>query len=150
MHPFQIQFALQRKKHITFKNLVFSLKKNQINVHPKLFEDKNTLLPDLLDQFYFTQGNTLSYHYIQVRVNSMGWRVNHLSFSPFQEVSNSSNLTNIFNVFLSSLYARQFHMNKSRDTSRKQSWTSLCLQIHWLAAGTCSSSTACMPSFPMK
>lgn len=68
-------------------------------MHPKLFEDKNTLLPDLLDQFYFTQGNTLSYHYIQVRVNSMGWRVNHLSFSPFQEVSNSSNLTNVSMCF---------------------------------------------------
>lgn len=72
MHPHQIQFALQRKKHITFNNLVFSLKKIQINVHSK-FEDKNTLLPDVLDQFYFTQGNTLSYHCIQIRVNRMRW-----------------------------------------------------------------------------
>lgn len=68
----------------------------------------------------------LHYHYIQIRINSMRRRrVNHLSCSPFQEVSNSSNLTNVFNVFLPSLYARQFHMNKPRDTVVYQQKTKL-------------------------
>lgn len=148
MHPFQTQFALQRKKHITFNNLVFSLKKKFKSMRIPNLKTKTHCCLTYWTSFTSHKAAPLHYHYIQIRVNSMRWRrVNHLSCSPFQEVSNSSNLTNVFNVFLSSLYARQFHMTKPRDTSRKQS---LCQQIHWLAAGTCSSSPARMPSFSMK